>query len=130
MDISIAVNNLIQSYPFVALTVLLLANVVLGALNALRPDPDGVRRFTALELTDICKKVVPFIGTYFALGTGGEVLQNGYGELLKAVGAVLPGIAFALGTLKNALGLVNIQVPSWLVWLYPQKVAVRGPNMG
>lgn len=115
-----AFGEIVSSNTTVALVFLILANLVLGVLNAMK---DG--KFTLEELSGILKKVLPYVfAGYFGLGTVGELQGGITGEVISLLGTILGMTPFAVGTVKEgrSLGLIPKPISAVVDKLIPNKV--------
>ena len=95
-----AFEEVVSSYPTLAILSLILINLALGVVNALK---DG--RFTLYEMGDIMKKVLPLLLGYFTLATTGRVIGGTAGTLTEFLAPILGGAPFVASSLKELKGV-------------------------
>lgn len=105
-ELSKAFGDLVGSNQAYGLMILIVANFILGVLNALK---DG--KFTLAELGAILRKVAPYFGSFLALGVTGKAAGGTLEPLLLWAGTLLAGAPFASGTLRGAAELAHAKFP-------------------
>jgi len=109
-------DSLVQSNPFLVFWLLVLTNLVLGVLNALK---DG--SFTAQEFGDIGKKLVPGVTAFAVMWAGSQTTDGLKSDIVQWLGTATGGAAFATSIIKGLESLVGKQLPEGLKrWLRPK----------
>jgi len=95
MDFGTELTTVLGSNQTLAFLLLVVANVVVGVLAALKD-----RRFELGEVGTIFYKVLPLFGSFLLLKIGGQAVGGASGDMM-AVGAWGTLLPFVKGTLKN-----------------------------
>jgi len=118
-QLTAAFGEILASNTTVALAFLILGNLVLGVVNAMK---DG--KFTIDEVSGILKKVLPYVfGGYFGLGTVGALQGGITGDVVALLGTILGMLPFGVGIAKEgrSLGFVPNPLQKVLNLVLPNK---------